>query len=105
MLRYRKTGLLIAVVLAQNGKDTVGQYWRIDAPRAEGKRTAIVGFLNEENTAILSLRVFRQLRFARRTIRDRRHDEWLLSGRLLTNVGELMHVLEVVRSKTSLGQS
>ena len=44
LLRYRKTGLLIAVVLAQYGKDTVGHYWRIDAPRREEMRPAIVGF-------------------------------------------------------------
>ena len=98
LLRYRKTGLLIAVVLAQFGKDTDGPYWRIDAPRAEGKRTAIVAFLNEENTAIQSLRVFRRLGFPRLTIRDGRNDEWLLSGRLLTAVEGFMDVLEMVRA-------
>ena len=99
LLRYRKTGLLIAVVLAQYGKDTVGHYWRIDAPRREEMRPAIVGFLNEQNTAIQSLRFFRQLRFARLTIRDGRNHEWMLSGRLLTDVGEFIDVLEMVRAQ------
>lgn len=99
LLWYRKTGLLIAVVLAQYEKDIVGHHWRIYAPRAEQKRTAIVGFLNEENTAIQSLRVFQQLRFARRTIRDGRNDDWLRSGRLLTDIGQFKYVLEMVRAK------
>jgi hypothetical protein len=92
------TGLLIAVVLAQYGKDAVGQYWRMETPRTEEKRTAIVVFLNEENSGIQFLKVFRQLRFARLTIRDGRNDEWLRSGRLLTEVGEFMRVLQMVRA-------
>jgi DNA invertase Pin-like site-specific DNA recombinase len=101
LLRYRKTGLLIAVVLAQHGEDTSGAYWRIDGPRAEGKRTAIVAFLNQENTVIQSLRVFQQLRFARLTIRNGRNDEWLLSGRLLRDAGQFLEVLEMLTSQTT----
>ena len=100
LLRYRKTGLLVAVVLAQHGKDTTGHYWRIDAPRTEEKRAAIVAFPNEENTSIQSLRVFRRLRFARLTVRNGRDDEWLLSGRVLTDVGQFLDVLRMVRTKT-----
>lgn len=98
LLRYRKTGLLIAVVLAKSGRDQDGPYWRIEAPRAEEKRTSIVGFMNSENTAIQSLRVFRRLGFPRLTIRDGRNDEWLLSGRLLTAVEGFMDILEMVRA-------
>ena len=102
LLRYRKTGLLIAVVLAQHGKDTFGDYWRIDAPRSEEKRTALVAFLNEQNTEIQSLRVFRKFRFARLTVRDGRNNEWLLSGRLLPDVGQFVNVLEMIRANTGL---
>ena len=102
LLRYRKTGLLIAVVLAQRGKDRIGDYWRIDAPKVEGKRTAIVAFPNEENTTIQSLRLFRQLGFPRFVIRNGRDDEWLSSGRLLTEVKQFVEVLEQVRAKTGL---
>jgi hypothetical protein len=42
LLRYRRTGLLIALVLAQHGKDTFGCCWRIETPRSEEKRTAMV---------------------------------------------------------------
>jgi len=89
---------LIAVVLAQHSKDTIGDHWRIEAPRTEAKRTAIVAFLNEENTAIQSLRVFRQLRFARLTVRNGRNDEWLLSGMVLRDVAQFVDILEVVRA-------
>ncbi|HZR66844.1 MAG TPA: recombinase family protein, partial [Terriglobales bacterium] len=102
LLRYRKTGLLIAVVLAQHGKDRIGDYWRINAPKVEGKRTAIVAFPNEENTKIQSLRLFGQLRFAKSVIRNGRDDEWLSSGRLLTDVKQFVEVLEQVRAETGL---
>ncbi len=100
MLRYRKTGLLIAVVLAQHGKDTFGDFWRIDTPRTEAKRTVVVGFFNEGNTPNPDSQGSRELQFARVTIRDRRKDGWLLSGRVLTDVSHLLDVLEEVRAKT-----
>ena len=102
LLRYRKTGLLIAVVLAQCGSDTVGHYWRIDAPRAEAKRTAIVGFLNEENTSIQSLRVFRQLEFPRLIIRSGKADDWLRLGHPLRDISEFLKVLHIVRTGANL---
>jgi DNA invertase Pin-like site-specific DNA recombinase len=98
LLRYRKTGLLVAVVLAQYYKDAIGSCWRIDAPRAEKKRTALVAFLGDDNARIQSLRVFRQLKFPRLTIRSGKADDWLCLGQPLSNVSEFVKVLKLVRT-------
>lgn len=98
LLRYRRTGLLIAVVLAQHFRGPVEEYWRIDGPRNEKKRTAIVAFLDDDNATVRSLRVFRQLGHARLTIRGHRADQWVLSGQALNQLSDLLQVLEMVRS-------
>jgi hypothetical protein len=61
-----------------------------------------VAFLNESNTAIESLRVFRQLQFARITIRNPSKHEWLLPGKLLRNIGQFVEVMKMVRAKSTL---
>lgn len=99
LLRYRQTGLLIAVVLAQHQRDAVESYWRLEAPKSEKKRTAVVAFLDEHNSGIQCLRVFRRLGYSRLTIRGGRNDGWLNSGQPLEQVSEFMSVLDHVRSK------
>ena len=99
LLRYRKTGLIIAVVLAQHHKNTVEDYWRLQAPKSEKKRTAIVAFLTEDNASIQSLRVFHQLGYSRLTIRSGGNERWLRSGQLLEQVSEFLTVLRQVRSE------
>lgn len=101
LLRYRKTGLLIAVVLAQHHSDAVGSYWRLEAPKSERKRTAVVAFLNENNTAVQSLRIFRQLGFSRLTIRGGRNGNWVCSGQPFGKISEFLTVLDEVRSFTA----
>ena len=98
LLRYRKTGLLIAVVLAQHHRDGVEQYWRLEAPKSERKRTAVVAFLTEDNAEIQSVRIFRQLRYSRLTIRDESNNGWLRTGFLLGNVSEFLRGLKMVRT-------
>jgi DNA invertase Pin-like site-specific DNA recombinase len=100
LLRYRKTGLLIAVVLAYHDPEAVSRpRWRIDAPKAERNRTAIVAFLNEPNKGIDSLLVFKKLRFSRFVIYRGEPTAWLHSGHPLNNVSELLEVLSEVRAK------
>jgi DNA invertase Pin-like site-specific DNA recombinase len=100
LLRYRKTGLLIAVVLAYcDPEATGGPCWRIEAPKTERKRTAIVAFLDQPNNAIESLRVFKKLRFSRFIIDPRDPTDWLQSGHPLNNMSEFLKVLNGVRAK------
>jgi DNA invertase Pin-like site-specific DNA recombinase len=99
-LRYRRTGLLIAVVLAYRNRNAGSTpCWHIDVPKAERRRTAIVAFLDRGNNAIESLRVFEKLRFSRFVIHSGRTDEWLQSGYPLSNVSEFLQILDQVRAK------
>ncbi len=98
MLRYRRTGLLIAVVVAYRVAGS-GSCWRLQAPKSERKRTAVVAFVNEENTGIKSLRLFRHLRLSRTTVRASRATEWLRSGKPLEAVPEFLRVLQQVRQQ------
>jgi DNA invertase Pin-like site-specific DNA recombinase len=100
LVRHQRTGLLIAVVVAHNYPDAVsGDCWRIDVPRTERKRTAIVAFLDRQNEAIQSLWVFKKLCFSHFTIRPGAADEWLHSGYRLDNISDFLSVLERMRAK------
>jgi DNA invertase Pin-like site-specific DNA recombinase len=95
LLRYRKTGRLIAVVLAYQLLDSRGDIsWRIDVPDTLRKRTVVVGFLDSANEAIQSLIVFDRLRLSKFTIRPNRDDEWLRSGYALHNISDFVNALE-----------
>jgi hypothetical protein len=93
LLRYRKTGLLIAIVVANHDRDTVSSpCWCIEASKTEQKRTAIIAFLDQPNKTIESLRVFKKLCFSRFTIHPGRADEWLHSGHPLNNIPDFLKI-------------
>lgn len=58
LLRYRRTGLLISVVIARCYRTKMGLSWQIQAPKSERNRTTVVALLDEKNSEIESLRVF-----------------------------------------------
>lgn len=92
LLRYRRTGLLISVVIARYYAAKTGGGWRIEAPKAERKRVTVVGFLDQENMEIESLAVFP------RTFRMRvRLEKGLALGVPLGRISELLAVLGQVR--------
>jgi DNA invertase Pin-like site-specific DNA recombinase len=98
LLRYRKTGRLIAVVLAYQVLDSRGDIsWRIDVPETLRKRTIVVGFLDSANEAIQSQIVFDRLRRSKFTIRPNRDEEWLRSGYALHHVSDFLNALEWIR--------
>lgn len=99
LLRYRRTGLLIAIVVARYCKGKRGDSWRIDAPQNERKRAAIVAFLDADNAAIGSLRVFPRLRFSRLTVRVGTSSEWVCSGQLLERTSDFLKVLHLIRNR------
>jgi DNA invertase Pin-like site-specific DNA recombinase len=105
LLRYRRTGLLIAVVPAYHDRNPNNNCWRIDLPKSERKRPAIVAFLNAQNNAIESLRLFNKLRFSRFTIRPEKCEEWLKSGHPLNTMEDFLTVLERLRRTNVFGDS
>jgi DNA invertase Pin-like site-specific DNA recombinase len=98
LLRYRRTGLLIAVVPAYHDRNPNDDCWRIDVPKTERKRAAIVVFLTPGNDDVQSFRVFNKLRFSRFTIRPGRDDEWLNSGYALDKPEHFLTVLNGARA-------
>jgi DNA invertase Pin-like site-specific DNA recombinase len=100
LLRFRRTGLLIAVVLAHQRTYSDTTFWRLDAPKAERKRPVILGLLNEEHSAIQSVWVIPQLLSSRLTIRGSKGENWLRSGEQLDRVSDFLCVLERVRRAT-----
>ncbi len=58
ILRYRRTGLLIAVIVGWCRHEGKGTSWRVRARPEERKRPAIVALLDVSNNRIASLRIF-----------------------------------------------
>jgi DNA invertase Pin-like site-specific DNA recombinase len=95
LLRYRRTGLLVSVLIARCYPTKIGLSWRIQAPKAERKRTAIVALLNENNSAVQSLRVFPNV--PRMKVRA---DNATLKGSIpLDNMADLLLLLRHIRAK------
>jgi hypothetical protein len=105
LLRYRRTGLLIAVVTARHPRGKDSDCWVVDVPKGERKRTAVVAFLNRTNDTVESLRVFNRLRYSRLTVRPGRNGEWLNSGYTLDKLEDLLTVLERVRGANVFSHS
>jgi hypothetical protein len=97
LLRYRKTGLLISIVLARCCPTKIGVSWLIEAPKSERKRTTILAFLDEKNGSIKFLRVFRRLVSKELHVRVREGTNWLQSGMQLDGFPDFLKVLEKVR--------
>ena len=97
LLRYRKTGLLIAVVTARHHRDKNGDCWIVDVPKKERNRAAVVAFINLANEAVESFRVFARLGCSRLTVRVGRDDEWLNCGLPLAGVPDFIKILELSR--------
>jgi DNA invertase Pin-like site-specific DNA recombinase len=100
LLRFRRTGLLIAVVLAYQRTYSNRTFWRLEAPKTERKRPVILGFLNKEHSVIQSLWVIPHLLSSRLTIRGSTGENWLRCGEQLERVSDFLRVLERVRKAT-----
>ena len=99
LLRYRRTGLLISVVVARYGSTRKGESrWFIEsAPRDERKRVTILALLDNELTRIQSMRVFPRLECKFTKFRVASEGDWLRSGQVLEKVADFIRVLQEVR--------
>ena len=93
LLRIRKTGRSISVVLARHCTTQRGTSWVLIAPKRERKKIALVALLNEGNTSIKTIRVFRRLPGGTFQIRIRPESQWFISGEPLENSGDLLIVI------------
>lgn len=100
VLRVRKTGQLISVVVArfQPTTRTRQPRWFIEIPKSERKRVAILGLMDESNASITTMRVFRNMEYPNLTsLKFGLDSEWLQAGERLQNVSDFLEVLTRTR--------
>ena len=103
LLRVRKTGLLISVVVARFQPTTrTGQpRWLIEPSRYERKRTTILGLMDDRNAAITSIRVFRKMNYGNATnLKFALDHPWWQTGQLLHKPADLLKILEYILHST-----
>lgn len=97
LLRYRKTGLLISVMVAKCCPTKLGNSWMVPAPMSERKRPAILALLNENNTSIKSLTVLPRLDSKFLHVRVREKSNVLRLAEPLEELSDLLAVVQRVR--------
>jgi hypothetical protein len=98
LLKYRKTGLLISIMLARYVHTSAGKpRWLIRFIKNERKRVTILALLNENNTSIKELRVFRKIRMRTGSTQVEANNQWLQSGLPLKQLSELMQIVHPVQ--------
>jgi DNA invertase Pin-like site-specific DNA recombinase len=96
VLRVRKTGQLISVVVArfQPTTRTRQPRWFIETSRHERKRVGILGLMDERNASITSVRVFRKLDYPNPTnFKFGVDHDWWQTGEPLEKAADLLRVL------------
>lgn len=99
LLRVRKTGLLISVVVArfQPTVRTRQPRWFIEPSRYERKRVSILGLMDERNASVTSMRVFRKMDYPNATnLKFRLDNDWWLAGKPLEKTADLIEVIDSI---------
>jgi hypothetical protein len=99
VLRVRKTGQLISVVVARFQPTTLARQprWFIEITKSERKRMAILGLMDESNASITTMRIFRNMEYPNLTsLKFGLDSEWLQAGERLQNVTDFLEVLNSV---------
>jgi len=97
LLRYRKTGLLISVVVARSCATKLGNCWQVEPPMSERKRTIVLALLDNENTSIKSVVVLPKLVSKNLHVRMREQSELLRSGESLVELADFLILVEKVK--------
>lgn len=99
LLRCRKTGLLISVVIAWCRPTKTGASWRLRSRPTERKRPTIVALLDLKNSRVESLRVFPRLLQEQINIRVGQVKDSPRTGLALENISDLFTVLKRARRR------
>ena len=100
MLRVRKTGLLMSVVVArfQPTRGTRQPRWFIEPSSYERKRTTILGLMDDRNASVTSIRVFRKMDYGNATnLKFALDHRWWQMGKPLERIPDLLAVLRDIR--------
>ena len=98
LLKYCKTGLLISILVVASRENKSGtQCWSARCPKCERKRVTILALLNEDNTSINRLLVFRKAPFKHAIVQE--NSEALRSGIPLGQISDLLNIVHQLRDK------
>jgi DNA invertase Pin-like site-specific DNA recombinase len=100
VLRVRKTGQLISVVVARFNPTTRTRQprWLIEPSRYERKRATILGLMDDRNASITSIRVFRKMDYGNATnLKFALDHRWWQTGEPLDQISNLLAVLRNIR--------
>lgn len=98
LLRYRKTGRLISLVIARFRPTVTGQIrWLVRIPEDARQCMTIVALLDEENHSVKELRVFPNLKHRGSTLHA--NPDWLGRGFMLRSVSDLLNAIRSIAAK------
>ena len=100
LLRVRKTGLLISVVVArfQPTTRTRQPRWFIEPSRYERKRTTIVGLMDDRNASVTCIRVFPKMDYGNASnLKFALDHPWWQTGKPLEQISDFLKVLKECR--------
>jgi hypothetical protein len=96
-LKYRKTGLLVSVLIANCSPTQAGKLrWLVHPPRYERERLIVIAFLNQDNTLIERSLAFHNVPFKRTKVSE--SSEWLRSGIPLKQASDFVNIIREFRS-------
>jgi DNA invertase Pin-like site-specific DNA recombinase len=99
-LKYRKTGLLISVLIANCSPTKAGKLrWIVHPPRYERERLIFIAFLNQDNTMIERSLAFHNVPFKRTKVSE--SSEWLRSGIPLNQASDFLNIIRDFRRNRS----
>jgi DNA invertase Pin-like site-specific DNA recombinase len=100
LLRRRRTGLLVSVVVARC-YPTVrrGYRWIVEPPMRERGRVTVLALLNESNSSLKQIRVFRRMPMRRMGMHVGENNEWLNTGEPLRQIASLLAIVGEVRAR------
>lgn len=96
MLRHRKTGRMISLVLARCCQTASGASWPVLSPVCERGWVTVLGLLDRTNTSIEMLKVFPGLPDKTAQFRIRPNNDWLNSGKSVNRVCDFLDVVEPI---------
>jgi DNA invertase Pin-like site-specific DNA recombinase len=97
LLCYRKTSLLISVMIAKCCPTKMGDSWLVRAPMSERKRPTILALLDENNASIRSLIVLPRLDSQYLHVRVRERSHLLRLGEPLEELSDFLAMVHRVR--------
>lgn len=98
LLRYRKTGRLISILICRYRPTLAGkERWLVEIPEDSRKRTTLLALMDQENKSIMEMRIFGRIAHRGGRFYVYPGSPWLKSGSRLGSVRDLPDALNRVR--------